>query len=131
MRVITKCDPKNTIVQKRFKNDVNINTIVERARVQGLPQATSKGFFGDFTGIDFIGMQNTVARATEGFMALPARIRARFHNSAQNLIEFLEDKENIDEAIKLGLIPMPEEKVKAPEEVKKEPATPAQGTAST
>jgi len=131
MRVITKCDPKNTIVQKRFKNDVNINTIVERARVQGLPQATSRGFFGDFTGIDFLAMQNTVAKAQEAFMALPARLRARFQNSAQNLIEFIEDKNNFDEAIKLGLIPMPEEVAKAPETVQKQPVNPAMGPATT
>jgi len=124
MRVIKECSGKS-IVQKRFKTDVNINSIVEKARVRGLPAPQNRGFFGDFTGIDFEGMQNTVARAQEAFMALPSKLRARFGNSAQNLLEFIEDENNINEAIALGLVPMPEEKTE------EKPAVPAVTPATT
>jgi len=106
MRVLTDCGGKS-IVQHRFRNDVNINTIVNKARIHGLPPATNRGFFGDFSNIDFQAMQNTVCRAQEAFNALPSNIRARFHNNPVELIEFVEDRENLNEAIKLGLIPEP------------------------
>ena len=37
-------------------------------------------------------------------MALPAQIRSRFENDPAKLIDFLDNSENLDEAIKLGLV---------------------------
>lgn len=122
MRVTKDFSRSPNIVQQRFKHDVNINTIVERSRVQGLPPPSNAGFFGDFTNIDFAAMQNTVCKAVEGFNALPSKIRARFQNDPAQLIEFVQDEENRIEAQKLGLIPIPEEK---------EPVAPVQDQSNT
>jgi phage internal scaffolding protein len=42
-------------------------------------------------------------------MALPAQIRSRFDNDPAKLIDFLENEQNHDEAIKLGLVNPPGE----------------------
>ena len=61
-------------------------------------------------------MQNKVAKATQAFMALPVAIRTRFGNDVVNLLEFIDDPRNIDEARKLGLLkPASKEEVKAKE----------------
>jgi phage internal scaffolding protein len=52
---------------------------------------------------------NQVIAAEDEFMRLPADLRARFENDPAQLIEFLENLENKDEAIKLGLVNPPVE----------------------
>jgi hypothetical protein len=41
-------------------------------------------------------------------MRLPAELRARFENDPAKLIEFIDNSENLDEAINLGLVNKPE-----------------------
>ncbi len=46
--------------------------------------------------------------AQENFMRLPANIRKRFDNDPAQLIEFINDPNNLDEAINIGLAKEPE-----------------------
>lgn len=60
--------------------------------------------FGDFSEeLDFHTAQNMVIAAQEAFMTIPAEIRSRFNNDPGQLMTWLNDKNNIDEAIRLGL----------------------------
>lgn len=110
------CKDKS-LAQQHFRDEVDINTIVERFGLTGmLPQVIALPQSGDFTGIfDFQSAMNTVRLAQEQFMALPAKMRARFHNNPQELLVFLEDDENRPEAEKLGLV-KPVEKPTPPQE---------------
>lgn len=101
---------KPSRTQQEFREECNINKILEKAKKHGLPAPTEKGFFGDFCGMDFRDMQNVLVIAQEAFMALDPKVRRRFNNDAAQLIEFIEDESNKDEAIKLGLVPAPEVK---------------------
>lgn len=116
-----------TRTQQQFKDEVNINTIVDRFNVTGEnPEAMMFPSEQDFTEIfDFQSAMNTIVQARETFMTLPAKARARFDNNPQKFMEFIHDEENFDEAAKMGLIikrPKIEEKPpeKPPEEKKKE-----------
>lgn len=106
--------------QQSFKEECDINTIIERFHLSGeLPQVLRLPHEGDFTGIfDFQTAANAVRAAQETFNSLPAKIRNRFQNSPQLFVEFCTDEENRDEAIKLGLVnkpsPDPEALVKKP-----------------
>lgn len=51
-----------------------------------------------------------IQEAEETFMTLPARLRSKFDNDPQKLVQFLNDPKNNEEAIHYGL------KVKAPDE---------------
>ena len=50
---------------------------------------------------------NAVREASEGFMELPAKLRAQFDNDPQLFLEFVADDANRDKAVELGLIKAP------------------------
>jgi phage internal scaffolding protein len=95
-----------TLAQQQFKDECDINNILRQFNVTGLlPENPLSPRYGDFTGImDYQSALNAVIAAEEGFMALPAEIRASFDNDPEQLINFLNDPANKDQAIKLGLI---------------------------
>lgn len=95
-----------TLAQQHYKDECDINTILERFNVTGmLPQQPISPRYGDFSGItDYHSALNAVMSAMEEFDNLPAQIRARFDNEPAKLIEFLEDENNRPEAEKLGLV---------------------------
>jgi len=99
--------PEPTLAQQSFKDECDINTILERFAVTGeLPNNVRMPQYGDFTGIsDYQSALNAVIAADDSFMQLPASIRARFDNDPALFVEFCGDESNRDEAIKLGLVP--------------------------
>lgn len=101
-----KCLDK-TLTRQEFKEESDINTIVERFHITGeLPQNVRMPTFADFTGVfDFQSAMNAIRLAQESFAQMDAKVRARFNNDAQQFLEFTGNEENRDEAIKLGLVP--------------------------
>jgi phage internal scaffolding protein len=95
-----------TLAQQHFKDECDINNILRQFNITGLlPESPLSPRYGDFTGIgDYHTALNRVIAAEDEFMALPAQIRSRFDNDPAKLIDFLENQENKDEAIKLGLV---------------------------
>lgn len=96
-----------TLAQQNTKDEADINVILERFGITGeLPSNVKVPLSGDFTEqvTDFQTAMNMVRASEESFMELPAKVRARFHNNPQELLEFLEDPENRDEAKKLGIV---------------------------
>jgi hypothetical protein len=100
-----ECKDK-TLAQQQFRDEVDINTMVERFGLTGeMPQLLNLPETGDFTGIfNFQSAMNIVAQAQTEFMTLPAKLRARFHNDPAEILEFLQDPENREEAQRLGLV---------------------------
>lgn len=94
-----------SLAQQSFKDDVDINVLLERFRVTGvMPQGVRLPQYGDFTGVsDFSSAMSAVVSAQDSFMQLPASIRSRFGNSPQAFLEFCSDPANKDELVKLGL----------------------------
>lgn len=95
-----------SLAQQHFKDECDINNILRQFNITGLlPEAPLSPRYGDFSGIvDYHSALNAVIAAEDGFMALPAGLRARFLNDPENLINFLDDDSNYDEAVKLGLV---------------------------
>lgn len=96
-----------TLAQQSFKDECDINTILERFAVTGeLPNNVRMPQYGDFSGIfDYQTALNAVMAADDSFMQLPASVRARFDNDPALFVEFCGDESNREEAIKLGLVP--------------------------
>jgi len=103
-----------TMAQQQFRDECNINVIVERFGLTGqLPSNVRAPEYGDFTSVvDFQTAMQAVRQAQESFMLFPAEVRERFGNDPQRLLEFCADSANLDEARKLGLV-MPSEPVEA------------------
>jgi len=105
---LTGFEPSKT--QQHFKNQVNINTIVNRYKKTGIMpnMNAARALYGDFSGVtDYQGALEGVINAESQFMALPSQIRKRFGNNPLELLDFLQDENNKEEAIKLGLIENP------------------------
>lgn len=88
--------------------DCDINYLLRRYQATGVLPNNGKvpldGAIQDFVGSDFQSLQNRMIQAQEEFEALPSSVRDRFANDPANLIAFLGNKENREEAVKLGLI---------------------------
>jgi len=95
-----------SLAQQHMKDECDINVIVERFGVTGqLPVAPLEPTYGDFSGVsDYHSAMNAIRASEEAFMALPAKIRAKFDHDPNALLEFLQNETNRDEAIELGLI---------------------------
>lgn len=104
-----KCEDIS-LTQQSAKDECDINKIMERAMNGIMPPGSSREpVYGDFTSSadDYHHAMNIVAEAREAFDTLPASVRARFQNDPAEILEFLADGENFDEAVKLGLIEKP------------------------
>lgn len=102
-----------SLTRQEFVQEADLNNIM-RKYAGGLP-ASSAGsrppMFGDFTQLpDYQSALDTVIKAQEAFESLPARIRERFGNDPQKVLDFLADDSNRQEAIYLGLLEKPVEK---------------------
>lgn len=97
--------------QQNMKDEADINVIVGRFLKTGLmPPSVRVPEYADFTEVmDFKSAQQALIDARFNFMQMPANLRARFHNSPQNFLEFCTNKDNLEEMRKLGLA-IPEKK---------------------
>lgn len=92
--------------RQEFKEEADINRIMARYQ-KGAPVTwlnTNAGRFEDVTGYDFQNSMNVIAEANEAFAQLPSSLRKRFGNDPAQMLEFLDDDKNKEEAIKLGLV---------------------------
>ncbi|QXP07840.1 MAG: internal scaffolding protein [Arizlama microvirus] len=98
-----------TRAQQHHKDECDINVILERFGKTGqVPVSAISAQYGDFSGVnDYHTALNTLIAAESEFEALPAKLRAKFANEPANLIEFLNDPKNKDQAIELGLVNRP------------------------
>ncbi len=99
-----------SLTQQQFAVESDINTIVDVFMKTGhLPDPVSMPQYVDYEGVfDFQSAMNVVRQADENFMRMDAKVRARFHNSPQEFLDFFADPANQDEAIRLGLaVPSP------------------------
>lgn len=95
-----------TLTKQSFKDEVDINTIVERFHITGeMPMNVRAPTYGDFTGVfDFHTAMNAIAQARESFDAMPAEVRYRFNNDPAAFVDFCSDEKNRPEMTKMGLI---------------------------
>lgn len=103
------CSGDEVLTKQEFAEECDINHIMKRYENFGvLPEAREGGLFGDFSDApDFMAAQQLVVDATNAFMSLPAKIRARFDNDPAKVLAFVADPSNREEAIRLGMIDPP------------------------
>lgn len=123
-------------VEQCHKDEVNINSIMARARRTGqLPLPSRSPIFGEFAdSIDFHDCRNRIADAYSQFGELPSDLREMFANDPAKMIDFVNNPENAEKAVELGLITKPasdtsegvQTSPEAPEEAPATPETPVQ-----
>lgn len=119
---------EETKAQQQFKEECDINTIIERFGLGGeIPVDLRIPLQGEFESVfDYQSALNHLIEADEAFMQLPASIRERFQNNAGKLLDFVSDPGNKDEAMKMGLL-RPETPLPAPMDVRvvRDPSEPS------
>lgn len=106
------------------KVNCDVNVIMARFFTTGAAPALRAGYYADVTTVpDLRGALDAAIRVREAFGLLPADVRDRFQNDPVRLAEWLADRRNDAEAVRLGLREAP---VRAPVD-----ATPAVAEAAT
>ncbi len=110
-------DSKNPLARSRTKQSdlkgSNIDTIVKKYIKSGQvdPTTVREGYhFQDCLPFaDVQASMDLVADIKSEFELLPSELRTRFGNDALACLEFVQNEENADECVKLGLLPKPPE----------------------
>ncbi|QCQ85075.1 internal scaffolding protein [Blackfly microvirus SF02] len=99
-----------TMTKQSFKDDCDINNIMRKYERTGVLDHTAMSVpqYGEYMGsMSYQDSLNAILYAQDQFAALPADLRARFGNDPAELLSFMEDSANLDEAVKLGLVQKP------------------------
>ena len=116
-RVLAKQDPEMASMTKQaYKRECDINEIMARFQKTGIVDHINahQAQYGETTGQSFHDAMNLVADATSMFNELPADARKFFANDPARFLEFVEDPENHDKLVDLGLA---ERSIKYPTEL--------------
>lgn len=96
------------ITKQSFRDQCDVNTIMAKYKRTGTLDHVSgeTPAYGDFSNVtDYQSAMNQIIEANVAFEQLPATTRARFHNNPEELVTFMEDSDNQQEAEDLGLVP--------------------------
>nr|QJB21017.1 MAG: internal scaffolding protein [Microvirus sp.] len=95
----------DSVTQQSFKDECDINILLAKFAVTGqLPDNVRVPQFVDFEDtFDFQSSMNVLRAAEEAFASMPANVRDRFANDPGRLVEFANNPDNYDEAVRLGL----------------------------
>ncbi len=101
--------PEPTLAQQQFRDEADINTILERfGRTGELVVPVNVPQFGDYSEVtDYHTAMNMIIQAQDSFDALPAKLRAQFDNDPGRFVDFVMDESNREKAIEMGLIEAP------------------------
>lgn len=91
-------------------DEADINVIVKRFGLTGQlpvvrPKIPLEADFREAGEFDLGAALRFVRDADKAFMAYPAEVRARFDNDPAQFIAFVENEDNEDECIRLGILP--------------------------
>lgn len=114
-----------TLAQQHFKDECDVNNIMKKYANTGLLPEVAGSFYDEAPDVtDYQSLQNYLLDAEDKFMSLPSLIRKRFDNDPGLLINFLNDDNNLDEAIQLGLVKAPVKESEAVAPAEPQPLSP-------
>lgn len=108
-RTHAESGPVNPTVQSQVsETDINaMSAKYLKSRMAGNPQGR-KPMFIEVPSASFHEMMNKVARIRQDFERLSAKLRRRFMDDPGVMLAFVENPDNREECVKLGLIDDPE-----------------------
>lgn len=107
-------DQDKGMTRQEFERECNINNIMSKYQKTGVVDHITKHspFYGDYDPIDFQTALNTIRDGEAMFAELPSAARKFFSNDPAEFMAFVQDPDNIDKLVELGLATKP---VQAPE----------------
>lgn len=98
--------------KQSFSTECDINKIMAKAiktgmLVDSVGMASRQAVFADVADIgDYRVVMDKIAKANQAFDSLSAEVKNRFNNDPALLVAFMQDESNLEEACKIGLLPM-------------------------
>lgn len=91
--------------KQSMKEECDINNIMRKYVKTGIVNhvAERSGEYGVAHSMSYLECMEVVRKANEMFAAVPAKIRKKFNNDPAAFVEFVSNKDNVDEMRKLGL----------------------------
>ncbi len=91
--------------KQSFREESEITNILKRYVKTGIADHMNahSGEYGFASSVDFHQAMNVVTKADQMFEALPAELRKRFNGAPGEFLDFVQNPENQEEMIKLGL----------------------------
>lgn len=117
-----------SLTKQSFKDECDVNNIVKKHSVTGIYTHINErsAQYADVTEIpDYQTAMQTVASANQLFGTLPSQLRKRFNNDPAEYLAFVQNEDNLDEMVRLGMAvprPTPSEPSKTPDKAVSEPA---------
>ncbi len=110
--------PKKGRTKQSFRDECDINLIMAKYQKTGAIAHVNRhgADYGFATSLDFTEAMRTVTIAQDMFLGLPSSIRSRFGNDPAAFLDFVQDADNEDELIKLGLFSAEDKADKVSEE---------------
>lgn len=112
---------KPELTQQQFKDDVDITKVMKKYKTQpgfnkwfNSKPITGGGYTDLTKAKDYLGSLQTVVDAQNAFAALPSELRSRFNNDPAEMLNFIHDKKNYQECIKLGIFEKPKNQNQSP-----------------
>lgn len=97
-----------TLTQQQFKDEVNINNIVNRAMQTGdvsvFTPTQRAEFIDNSVYEDYQSALDTLQTVEDDFYSLPAVVRKEFDNDPDKYVAFISDPDSYDRAVELGLL---------------------------
>lgn len=106
IRVTSKFDGKSK-TDPSWAKDLEAQNVINKYMKTGVWTGTPKGSYdpeGRLMNVDLSYALSVVREATDVFNALPSELRARFGNSPEAYLSFIQNKDNMDECLKLGIL---------------------------
>lgn len=118
-RVVVDCqkaveEGEKILTEQSHKDEVNINQIIRRHGIDLIQKVAMMRApemqWDDIPGNDFQEAMFKVKKAQDSFDAMPSDLRKKFNNNPAEFLDYLHNKENLNEMIELGLVnkPVPE-----------------------
>lgn len=104
-RKVTTVNNQPSMTKQSFKKECDINNIMAKHAKTGLINHVNQfdGKYGDATSIDYHEAMNIVTSSQQMFEALPAETRNRFANDPAQFLDFVQNPDNAQEMVSMGL----------------------------
>lgn len=99
-----------TRTHQSMKSECDVNRIMDRYQKQGVVTHLNRyqGSYVDLpAGSDYLEAMVAVRNAQEAFESLPSSLRNQFGNNPAAFLDFVQDPENTDRLVKMGLAKAP------------------------
>lgn len=106
-QAVIDCSDDIILVEQSHVKEVDINAIIKRHGIDLITKTanlnTAEYRFDDVTGNDFQEALFKIKKAESTFQSLPSELRNQFENNPAKFLDFVQNPENADQMVEMGI----------------------------